>query len=162
MKYQGDEEGSPVDFFTHLHEPEKLHPNFVHLTTNEGWSPAKEIIKPMMRWYEDADGNFVEQFQTNGFDQRIWELYLFATLIEAEIELSREHNAPDFCCAGLPGRISIEAVTVGPTVKNGQVIPPPTVDTPDAMDTYLKEYMPIKFGSRWIHISSAPVVSFSF
>lgn len=58
--YQGDEEGNPVDFFTHLHEPEKLHPDFVILTTNEGYSPAKEIIEPMMRWYEDADGNFVE------------------------------------------------------------------------------------------------------
>jgi hypothetical protein len=36
----------------------------------------------MMRWYEDADGNFVEQFQTTGFNARLWELYLFTTLVE--------------------------------------------------------------------------------
>ena len=118
--HQGDEQGKLVDFFTHLHEPAKLHPSFVQLTTLEGYSPAKEIIEPMMRWYEDADGNFVEQFQTTGFDQRIWELYLFATLIEAGYVLNRDHNAPDFCCQGLPGHLAIEAVTVGPTIKNGR------------------------------------------
>ncbi len=167
--YQGDEEGSPVDFFAHLYELEALHPSFVQLTTNEGYSPAREIIEPMMRWYEDADGNFVEQFQTTGFDQRIWELYLFATFIEADYELSREHNAPDFCCAGLLGRFCVEAVTVGPTVKDGQVVPPPPVDTPEAMERYSKDYMPIKFGSPlftklqkkyWelAHVEGAPFV----
>lgn len=145
--YQGDEKGSPVDFFTHLHDAQRLHPSFVQLTTNEGYSPAREIIAPMMRWYKDADGNFVEQFQTTGFDQRIWELYLFAMLIEAGYYLSREQNIPDFCCSGLHGELFIEAVTVGPTMKDGQVIPPPPLDTPEAMDRYLKYYMPIKFGS---------------
>jgi large subunit ribosomal protein L30 len=33
-----------------------------------GYSPARELIKAMMRFYEDADGNFVEQFQTTAFD----------------------------------------------------------------------------------------------
>lgn len=92
---------APVDFFTHLHEQERLNPAFVELTTNEAYSPAREIIEPMMRWYEDADGNFVEQFQTTGFDQRIWELYLFAMLIEANYSLSRENAVPDFCCSRL-------------------------------------------------------------
>jgi len=36
----------------------------------------------MMRFYEDTDGNFVEQFQTTAFDACIWELYLFATFTE--------------------------------------------------------------------------------
>ncbi|MBY3178716.1 hypothetical protein HFO41_31805 [Rhizobium leguminosarum] len=145
--YQGDEEGQPVDFFTHLHDEQRLHPSFVQLTTSEGYSPARGIIEPMMRWYEDADGNFIEQFQTTGFDQRIWELYLYAMLIEAGYILSREHNVPDFCSAGLFGELHIEAVTVGPTMKNGQIIPPPPMDTLEAKDRFLKEYMPIKFGS---------------
>jgi hypothetical protein len=38
----------------------------------------------MMHWYEDPDGNFIEQFQTTGFDARLWELYLFAMFCEAE------------------------------------------------------------------------------
>lgn len=78
---QGDEKGAPVDFFKHLSAAEKLDKAFVSLSTLEGYSPALELIRPMMRWHEDADGNFVEQFQTTGFDARIWELYLFAMLL---------------------------------------------------------------------------------
>lgn len=145
--HQGDEKGAPVDFFTHLHEESRLNRAFVQLTTNEGYSPARQIIGPMMRWHEDADGNFVEQFQTTGFDQRIWELYLFATLIEANYSLSRVHAVPDFCCSGMLGELYIEAVTVGPTLKDGKVVPSPPMDTPEDMECYVKEYMPIKFGS---------------
>lgn len=101
----------------------------------------------MMRWYEDADGNFVEQFQTTGFDQRIWELYLFAMLIEANYSLSRENAVPDFCCSSVLGELNIEAVTVGPTVKDGEIVPPPPIDTLQEREGNLKEYMPIKFGS---------------
>ena len=50
----------------------------------------------MMRWYDDADGNLVEQFQTTGFDARMWELYLFAVLTEANVVVARPHAAPDF------------------------------------------------------------------
>jgi hypothetical protein len=45
------------------------------------------------------------------------------------------------------GELYIEAVTVGPTIKDGQIVPAPPVDTPEARDAYLKEYMPVKFGS---------------
>jgi hypothetical protein len=167
--HQGDEIGAPVDFFTHLHDIERLHPSFVILTTNEGYSPAREIIEPMMRWYEDADGNFVEQFQATGFDQRIWELCLFAMLIEADYSLNRQHSVPDFCCSGLLGKLFIEAVTVGPTQRDGKAIPPPRVETPEEIDLYMKEYMPIKFGSalfsklkkkywKQTHVAGAPLV----
>lgn len=145
--YQGDETGEPIDFFSHVHAQSRLNPSFVELTTNEGYSPARAIIEPMMRWYQDVDGNFIEQFQTTGFDQRIWELYLFATMIEAGYHLGREHQVPDLCCSGLPGELYIEAVTVGPTVKDRQIVPPPPIDEADELDRYLKEYMPIKFGS---------------
>lgn len=68
-------------------------------------------------------------------------------LIEAGFLLSREHQIPDFCGSCLLGELYVEAVTVGPTIKDGQIVPPPPMDTPEARDAYLKEYMPIKFGS---------------
>ena len=145
--HQGDEKGEPVDFFAHLQAEDRLHPSFVQLTTNEGYSPARQIIESMMRWYEDADGNFVEQFQTTGFDQRIWELYLFATLIEANHVLSRDHAVPDFCCSSILGEFYIEAVTVGPTLKDGVITPAPELHTPGDFEAYVNKYMPIKFGS---------------
>jgi hypothetical protein len=97
--YPGDEKGVPVDFFTPIVKQASLNPAFVGLSNLNGYSSARGIIEPMMRWYEDADGNFVEQFQSTGFDARIWELYLFAAFTEIGYEISRIHAIPDFCCA---------------------------------------------------------------
>jgi hypothetical protein len=145
--HQGDERGHPVDFFASTHPDERLNPNFVRLAESEGYSPARQIIEPMMRWYEDADGNFVEQFQTTGFDQRMWELYLFAAFTEMEYQLDRSVSVPDFLCAGLRGKFSVEAVTVGPTVGKEGVVAPPPLTSPESIRAYLRNYMPIKFGS---------------
>lgn len=145
--YQGDEIGDPINFFEPLHEEERLHPDFASLANDEAFSSAREIIEPMMRWYEDADGNFVEQFQSTGFDQRIWELYLFAVLVELGYVIDREKAVPDFCSSGLRGQLAIEAVTVGPTRQGAEIVPPPPTDTPEQQSAYLNEYMPIKFGS---------------
>ena len=146
--YQGDERGSPVDFFEYSRPRDQLHPDFIKLAEDKRYSPARQIVEPMMRWYEDSDGNFVEQFQTTGFDQRIWELYLFATFIEMGLKLDRSNSIPDFQCLSFLGvRFSVEAVTVGPTSKGRQIIPPPSIDSPDEMAEFLKNYMPIKFGS---------------
>lgn len=145
--HQGDETGAPIDFFTPVRPAAVLNPDFSTLISQETFSPAMGIIEPMMRWYEDVDGNFIEQFQTTGFDQRIWELYLFATLIENGIELDRSDSIPDFVCSGLRGGFTMEAVTVGPTRQGGTIVPPPTRATPEDQLLFLEDYMPIKFGS---------------
>ena len=145
--FQADEKGAPVDFFAPVRDEVFLNSDFVRLRNEEIFSPAREIIEPMMRWYEDADGNFVEQFQTAGFDQRIWELYVFATLIELGYELDRSEAVPDFCASDLIGNFTLEAVTVGPTRQNGVIVPPPPVEDDEQRLAYLKQYMPIKFGS---------------
>lgn len=145
--HQGDERGPPVDFFKPVSAEEKLNHEFNTVRTVETFSPALSVIEPMMRWYEDADGNFVDQFQTTGFDQRIWELYLFATLIEQGFELDRSEPIPDFHCSGLRGRMTIEAVTVGPTRKGRSIVPPPPIATEEERLAYVRHYMPIKFGS---------------
>src|SRR3546814_9736272 len=72
--HQGDSERTPIDFFTPLVPAERLHPTFNILTSQERYSPARDLIAAMMRFHEDADGNFIEQFQTTGFDPRLWEL----------------------------------------------------------------------------------------
>lgn len=145
--YQGDETGETVDFFTPVHPLEKLHPDFRQVASEIGFFPARGIIEPMMRWHEDLDGNFVEQFQSTAFDQRIWELYLFATLVELGFSLDTTHAVPDFIGTSLFGSVAIEAVTVGPTRQGVEIVPPPPTETEEEMEAYLQEYMPIKFGS---------------
>jgi hypothetical protein len=80
--HQGDAPSPPTDFFTRVVAEERLNPIFRALSTEERYSPARQLIEAMMCFYEDTDGNFVEQFQTTAFDARIWELYMFATFTE--------------------------------------------------------------------------------
>lgn len=147
LHYQDSDHRPPVDFFTPVRPEPSLHPSFVRLSTEEILSPARDIIEPMMRWYEDADGNFIEQFQTSGFDQRIWELYLFATITELGYQIDREQAVPDFCASNLSGQFTLEAVTVGPTTDGSIVLPPPPMETAEQREAFWKHYMPIKYGS---------------
>ncbi|WP_282044992.1 hypothetical protein [Roseibium album] len=146
--FQGHPEGDPVDFFTPIVPRERLHDHFRLLVEEIQYSPALHIIEPMMRWYDDVDGNFIEQFQTTGFDARIWELYLFAMLIEQGFIVHRPDPAPDFVADGLAGQFAIEAVTVNPTRdQKGNATPRPSIDNEEQVRAYLQHYMPIKFGS---------------
>jgi hypothetical protein len=98
------------------------------------------VIEELMHWYQDVDGNFLEQFQTTGFDARLWEIYLYAALIEAGYAFDRSFQAPDFFCVGLRGKFFIEATTVNPTN-------PPLNYADITEEEYYHEYVPIKFGS---------------
>lgn len=144
--HQGDEDGDPVDFFK-VHGPHLvLHPDFKILMESHGYLAARRIIEPMMRWYEDADGNFIEQFQTTGFDQRMWELYLFAAFTEMEYVIDRRSAVPDFSLIGPFGEVAVEAVTVAAS-RSGKLANPPDLNTESGRKDFLENYMPIKFGS---------------
>ena len=146
--WQGDPKGKPADFFEPVVSPDRLNENFVHLAQSEGYSPARGIIEPMMNWYEDLDGNFIEQFQTTGFDARLWELYLFAAFVEMGYRIENIHAVPDFECGGPFGEFAVEATTVNPTQeKGGRTLRPPTRDSMKDILAYLKHYMPVKYAS---------------
>ena len=115
--YQGDEVGKPLDFFTPVVEAKNQHPNFSALISRRGYSPALDLLAEMMHYFEDVDGNFVQQFQSTGFDARLWELYLYALFTELGYRFNREHAAPDFHCQGLLGEFFLEATTVNPSAE---------------------------------------------
>ena len=140
--HQGDSDSPPVDFFTPLVPTDRLHPAFRMLTSEERYSPARHLIAAMMRFHEDADGNFVEQFQTTGFDARLWELYLFATFNELDYGRDSTVYAPDFVLTGLLGRIAVEATTANP--PGGSAPHPPDPTTSEEFTSYLQDYIPIK------------------
>lgn len=150
---QGDEanDKSGVDLFSTIVPQDKLHRAFQMLQSLDHWLPARGIMTEMMKHYVDIDGNFVEQFQTTAFDSRIWELYLYAALLEMGLFVSKEHEAPDFEVRQRRRKVFIEAVIVGPSPKD----PPmeldkfgaPALRSPDAVRDLLKTRMPIRFGS---------------
>lgn len=138
--FQGDEKGVPVDFFTPVVALDKLSPSFRSLIDDNGYTPALGLLKELMHHFQDVDGNFIQQFQSSGFDSRLWELYLYALFTELGYGLDRSHPAPDFHCAGLLGEFFVEATTVNPSA-----------DVPSAEEAqsqqYYDAYVPMKYGS---------------
>lgn len=99
-----------------------------------------------MHFFEDVDGNFVEQFQTTAFDARFSELYLFALLTEQRMIFDRSYPAPDFVCEGLTGSLFVESVTVNPSRRGDIVVEPIVPRNPQELKQYLTNYMPMKWG----------------
>lgn len=150
---QGDEslDKAGVNLFEGKVPENKQHRSFQLLSTLPYWAPARRIMSEMMRHYVDVDGNFVEQFQTTAFDSRVWELYLYAALLELGLFVNKEHEAPDFEVSFGRQKIYIEAVIVGPSPND----PPleagdnkePFKRTHEEIKELLKTRVPIRFGS---------------
>jgi hypothetical protein len=110
------------------------------LISSRGASPAHDLLAEMMHYFEDVDGNFVQQFQSTGFDARLWELYLFALFTELGYAFDREHEAPDFHCQGPLGEFFVEATTAHS--------PPASLELDDSSrQAYFEHHVPIRFGS---------------
>ncbi|MEO8021924.1 hypothetical protein [Polaromonas sp.] len=147
---QGDaDDKAGVDLFQATAPRDKLHPSFKLLNEGDHWIPAKSIMSEMMRHFRDVDGNFVEQFQTTGFDSRIWELYLYAALLELGLFVEKPNPAPDFCVKSGRKQVFIEAVTVNPSAGEPKVEPSKEglMRSPEEILELLKGKAPIKFGS---------------
>ncbi|MCA0013175.1 hypothetical protein LB561_23080 [Mesorhizobium sp. B292B1B] len=138
--YQGDDQSPPTDFFTPIVAESRLNPIFKTLVEEINYSAARGIVKPMMRFYDDTDGNFVEQFQTAAFDARLWELYLFATFIELGYARAPGSAVPDFVFRSPFGALGIEATTINPPNNRASQMP----DTKEEMVRYLENFVPIK------------------
>ena len=77
-------------------------------------SSAKAVIEEISPYIVDRDGNFENQFQSkNGFDARIWELYLTCFLREENFNLIGDYDAPDFVVEKLNEKVAIEAKIIG-------------------------------------------------
>lgn len=145
---QGDETGTPLNFFTPQQPNDQLHPNFLTLANGPAFSAAREVITEMANVFEEPDGNFVKDFQTTGFNSRLWELYLFAALVEEGFKLDRSHAQPDFIASTGGQTIAIEATTVNPTIgDDGKPVEPPKPTSSEGLKKLRRDYMPIKFGS---------------
>ena len=144
---QGDEPKSPLNPFDFPSEVDgvKLHPYFKNLVEDPMLAPARKVISELALWLAPRDPHFVREFQTNGFDQRLWELFLWAALREFSLDIE-QLEAPDFRCTGPNLDFTVEATTVAPS-KNGVLKVHPNPKTPQEIHAFLRDYMPMKFGS---------------
>ena len=86
-------------------------PLILEIRNNPKWQAARMVILEELKSYADADGNFLEQFQTTGFDQRLWELYLNSYFREEGFKISK-YSDIDFVLEKSSHILGVEAVTV--------------------------------------------------
>ncbi|WP_424832262.1 hypothetical protein [Ruegeria sp.] len=143
---QGDETNSPLDPFdipANLSD-DKLHPYFKMLAEEPGRAPARKVITELALWLAPQDPHFVREFQTLGFDQRLWELFLWCAFREFFLDVE-QLEAPDFRCRSHLVDFTVEATTVAPS-ENGILKDHPNPKTPEEHEAFLRDYMPMKFG----------------
>jgi len=126
-------------------KPEDLHPHFRALLESSGRHPSRSVFREIAPWLAPSDPDFVSEFQFNAFDQRLWEMFLWATFRELGFDISQP-EAPDFLCRAPGIEFTLEATTVAPSTK-GALADRPDPKTPSEMRDYLEHYMPMKFGS---------------
>ncbi len=144
---QGDEPETIVDLITVPDgvSEQKLHPYFKLLVEDPGRAPARAIIREMGPWLAPKDAHLVREFQQHQFDQRLWELYLWAALRELSFDVEY-HEAPDFSCRSPLGEFALEATTVAPSAM-GPLAAHPNPKTEEEMEQFINNYMPLKYGS---------------
>jgi hypothetical protein len=143
---QGDETKPTHDIFASIIEEEKQHEYFKVLATTKRMEAARNLILEAAYSYVDVDGNYIKEFQTHGFDARLWELFLYIYLYEAGFEFNQDFNAPDYLVSFYGKPFCIEAVTVNPSQNPDRPDPPPP-QTEEEMQALCDDYMPIKYGS---------------
>ena len=74
----------------------RLNERFKLLTECSLLNPAKNIMENICVLMNDKDGNFVKDFQSTGFDARVWEIYIFIFLYENQFEILQDVDRPDF------------------------------------------------------------------
>ena len=144
---QGDETNYPTDVLALPADVprDRLHPYFRLLIEHPERHPSIHVFKEIGPWLAPADPHFVREFQLSQFDQRLWEMYLWATFRELGFDVSQP-EAPDFLCEGPGVSFTVEATTVSPSTS-GVLADHPDPNTPEELAEFLQHYMPIKFGS---------------
>ncbi|MEN1835041.1 hypothetical protein AAIM60_19365 [Pseudomonas lijiangensis] len=126
----------------------KLHSQFTQLQNSLGYKPARKLLKKIQKIFHDPDGNFVEQFQTSGFDQRTFELFLHEMFRESGHEIDRNYDRPDFILSRDGLTVAVEAVTASPASNNGVVPYSPFPDSSiNNMSQIIRHDLPIRLGS---------------
>ncbi|MCC7524329.1 MAG: hypothetical protein IT250_05875 [Chitinophagaceae bacterium] len=147
-KDQGDNLGNGLQLVTPIEvDKDRWQPYFRLLLETPGREPARRVIWEIANWMFPQDKHFVREFQLSQFDQRIWEIYLWAAFREMKYDIL-QNEAPDFeCLSPMIGiDFTVEATTVAPSVQ-GVLAEHPNPKTSEEYEGFLKAYMPMKFGS---------------
>ncbi len=139
---QGDEKKPIHDIFAPIVADDKQHLYFKILISNGLGNTTRNMMQEIGYSFVDVDGNYIQQFQSTGFNQRLWELFLHVLFNKSGFEIDNSESTPDFALSKFGMPIFVEAVTVGEN-SDIDIIASTGADVAELS----KDYMPIKFGS---------------
>lgn len=135
--------------FVPVVEKEKLNPHFVLMMDSPSYNPTRTMLDLIYQDFEDPDGNFLEQFQTTGFDSRFFEIYLFAYFSRSGFTIDRTHPNPDFIVTRGGATVSVEATTINPSTRDSTDDQSTLPEEPSFQEfvRFRDQELPIRFGS---------------
>ena len=123
-----------ADLFDRVVPETQLSESFRAVAHSPGYAPARATMRETFAKMGQRDANFLEQFQTGGFDARVSELYLFAAFDAAGFEVDAVGDAPDFLVRGHGYEWAVEVTTANPS---GGAPPPPLPDDRAELQRYI-------------------------
>jgi hypothetical protein len=139
-----------MDIFQGITKESEQNPQYQSLNTLKAFSPAKNILDEICKPLEDKDGNFVQQFQTTAFYQRLWEIFLHSFFVENNFEIINKKGRPDFQIQKNGVEIFVEACSSNPAVNDkftNEFIEASIKAKDKESEQDLKDYYTIKIGS---------------
>lgn len=130
-------------------EKRKQHRSYKALRSSAASLPARWMLDVIYATFEDSDGNFLEQFQTTGFDTRYFELYLHAYFSRSGYRIERPKPSPDFIVERDGLRVAVEATTVNPAKAGTIAAEGKAISDLDeaGLNEYMRNELAIRFGS---------------
>jgi hypothetical protein len=132
------------DLFDPVLPRARLSKSFQMVADSPGYAPARATMRETFAKMGVRDPNFIEQFQSSGFDARVTELYLFAAFDAAGFDVRFVGDAPDFVLSGRGHEWAVEATTANPS---GAAPPPPLPDDIAELQTYIEGELVVRLGS---------------
>jgi hypothetical protein len=125
----------------------KLHPSYQTILAAPASAPARAMIDTIFGEMPDPDGHFVREFQTNGFDARLFELYLYAYFSRSGYAVDRSHHRPDFLIERGGLQVCVEATTANASPNDlGRKTPLDELSSSERRQ-YSQQELPIRLGA---------------
>lgn len=105
---------APDLFEAALRPDEQLHPRFRQLRDQPTLAPARGLLRELhAAAFRDGAPGFVERFQSSGFDDALFELFLYALFRSAGHRVDLGHRDPALLLTKADATVAVDALTVG-------------------------------------------------
>jgi len=137
------------DLFRLIVDESRAHPDFIELRNSRGHEGARNLMNEIYSHMGDPTGNFIQDFQTNSYYSRLFELACFAYLESHGINIDMSFAKPDFLVSTENQKVAVEAVTVNPSsgLASGVSLRDLEILSPEEMYEKSTNEFPIRMGT---------------